>query len=95
MIEDSGAVSERVAMAMVEGCLERSGSDHCLSVTGIAGPGGGSETKPGGTVWIGLGSRGKKAVAFHYRFKAERLYFKEKASSVAIDLLRRRIQGYV
>jgi nicotinamide-nucleotide amidase len=95
MIEESGAVSERVATAMVEGCLERSRSDHCLSVTGIAGPGGGSETKPVGTVWIGLASRGMKAVAFHYRFKAERLYFKERASSVAIDLLRRRIQGYL
>ena len=53
-LEKYGAVSEETAMEMVEGLRRVSGSDVCVSVTGIAGPGGGSDAKPVGLVYIGL-----------------------------------------
>ncbi|MCP4847291.1 MAG: competence/damage-inducible protein A [Verrucomicrobiaceae bacterium] len=95
MINEMGVVSETVAKAMAEGCLESSGSDHAISVTGIAGPTGGSSKKPVGSVWIGLASSGVAARAFYYRFKTDRMHFKDRASTVAIDLLRRRLGGWL
>lgn len=53
-LERFGAVSETVALQMCRGAKERSGADYALSVTGIAGPGGGTEKKPVGLVYVGL-----------------------------------------
>jgi nicotinamide-nucleotide amidase len=53
-----GAVSREVASAMATGGLARSGATHCLAITGIAGPDGGSQSKPVGTVWVALASAG-------------------------------------
>ncbi len=59
-LEKFGAVSEETALEMVEGLKSVSGSDVCISVTGIAGPGGGSEEKPVGLVYIGFSYGDKK-----------------------------------
>ena len=61
-IEKYGVVSEQVALSMVRGLKERSGADICISVTGIAGPGGGTPEQPVGTVYIGFDICGDRFV---------------------------------
>lgn len=63
-----GAVSSEVAVAMAEGARRASAADVAVAVTGIAGPGGGSETKPVGLVYIGVVAPGKPAAAYEFRF---------------------------
>lgn len=58
-LEKYGAVSEQTAVAMAKGMAKQSGSDIAISVTGIAGPSGGTEDKPVGTVYVGLFIKGK------------------------------------
>jgi nicotinamide-nucleotide amidase len=89
-LDTHGAVSEAVALEMVDGARQRAGTDYAISVTGIAGPGGGSDTKPVGTVWIGLAtSRGKVAKRRLNAFDRET--FKYVTSQQALDMLRREI----
>ncbi len=91
LIEEHGAVSEPVAHAMALGCLEVSGADYALSVTGVAGPGGGTPDKPVGTVFMGLASRCGGAEVRHYFWPTDRAFFKRIVTGRALDLLRRRI----
>ncbi len=68
-----GAVSEETAVQMVEGALKHSSlATIGVSVTGIAGPDGGSAQKPVGTVWMGLMKKGQKAYAHCFHFKGDR-----------------------
>ncbi|WP_038051188.1 CinA family protein [Thioalkalivibrio sp. ALJ1] len=72
LIEAEGAVSEAVARAMVEGGLARSDADFALSVTGVAGPSGGTPEKPVGTVCFGWQARGQEARVHTLHFEGER-----------------------
>lgn len=83
-----GAVSREVAEAMAAGALERSGADHALAITGIAGPGGGSEEKPVGTVWIARAARGGGSEARRFRFKGSRDVVRHRAAMCALGMLR-------
>jgi len=72
LIERVGAVSPEVAKAMAEGALARSTADVAVSCTGIAGPGGGSDAKPVGTVHIGCALRGEAAFSEHHKLPGHR-----------------------
>jgi len=90
LLLEHGAVSAPVAEAMAEGIRKRARTDFGLSITGIAGPGGGSEEKPVGLVFIALAD---DAHTEHRRFivPGDRQLIRWRASQAALDLLRRRL----
>lgn len=81
------AVSERVASEMAEGAAKTAKADAAISVTGIAGPGGGSPDKPVGLVYIGIYVKGKKIVVKHV-FEGTRAEVREQAVRSAIHSMR-------
>lgn len=87
-----GSVSGAVAKAMAEGMRKRSGAEVVLAVTGIAGPGGGTEAKPVGTVYIALATA-KKCEAKHFRFEGGRLKFKKSVVKAALVWLQKELRG--
>jgi nicotinamide-nucleotide amidase len=89
LIEEHGAVSEAVARAMAEGARIASGADYAIATTGVAGPSGGTELKPVGTVFVALASKEGKTIVEKLFFPTDRLRFKELVSQMALDLLRR------
>jgi nicotinamide-nucleotide amidase len=73
VLEDHGAVSAETAKAMAEGALAENKKSHIsVSITGIAGPGGGSDKKPVGLVYIGLGRFGEDTQVFRHLFDGDR-----------------------
>jgi nicotinamide-nucleotide amidase len=87
---EHGAVSAPVAEAMAEGVRKRAGTDFGLSITGIAGPGGGTEEKPVGTVFIAL-SDDLKTEHRKLKLPGDRQLVRWRASQASLDLLRRRL----
>lgn len=87
-----GAVSAETAREMASGARRVLGADIALSITGIAGPTGGSAEKPVGTVWIGI-ARGERTEAEHFRFDGERDTIRTRAADAALDLLWRELRS--
>jgi nicotinamide-nucleotide amidase len=79
-----GAVSEEVAREMAAGALKNSHADVSVSITGIAGPTGGSRLKPVGLVWFGWGVRGGEVQTRSFLFKGDRLHVRRQAVAVAL-----------
>jgi nicotinamide-nucleotide amidase len=92
-IDSYGAVSGQVVREMAEGVKKIAKTDMGLAVTGIAGPSGGSEDKPTGTVFIGLSVDGK-IVSGQYCFSGDRDKVKHNTSEMALDWVRRYLNGY-
>lgn len=88
LIAAHGAVSEPVARAMAEGALLRAGVDVAVAVTGIAGPSGGSEDKPVGTVWVAWARRGGITQSRRQVFAGDRAQVRQATCEAALrDLL--------
>jgi nicotinamide-nucleotide amidase len=89
LITDHGAVSGEVAEAMADGALARFAVDTAVAITGVAGPGGGTEEKPVGTVWFCVALAGGVRVTRCVRVPGERADVRERSTTVAMHLLRR------
>jgi nicotinamide-nucleotide amidase len=89
-LAEHGAVSEETAREMAAGARERMGTDYAISVTGIAGPGGGTEAKPVGTVFIGLATPERVEVVKAYNPQGREM-FKYITTQQALELLRREL----
>jgi nicotinamide-nucleotide amidase len=88
IIQAKGAVSSEVALALAEGIRRRAGSSLGVGITGIAGPSGGSEEKPVGTVHVALAyTEGIKERGLH--FLGDRESIRWQASQIALDMVRR------
>jgi nicotinamide-nucleotide amidase len=92
VLDAHGAVSEPVALAMADGIRGCASCEIGLGVTGIAGPSGGSEEKPVGTVVIGVTTADVRHVRT-YRFPAGRARVRQFAAQIALDLARRTLLG--
>jgi nicotinamide-nucleotide amidase len=91
MIAEHGAVSRQVATAMAEGARKKAASDFALATTGIAGPTGGTDEKPVGTVFIALASSDQPTQLQKRFFPDDRPTFKELTTQTALEMLRRRL----
>ena len=89
VITQHGAVSEEVVRAMAEGACRLSGADYSIATSGIAGPYGGSDEKPVGTVWIALCSAEERTETWKETFRGDRITFKQMVAQSALDRLRR------
>jgi nicotinamide-nucleotide amidase len=91
-LEAQGAVSAPVAEQMAAGARERAGAGVGVAITGIAGPEGGSQDKPVGTVFIAIASA-QGAAARAYHFAGTRATIRERSVQTALDLVRRQLSG--
>ncbi|HTI76829.1 MAG TPA: competence/damage-inducible protein A [Mycobacterium sp.] len=89
LIDAHGAVSEPVAEAMADGALRRFGADTAVAITGIAGPGGGTEDKPVGTVCFAVKRADGETSTRTLRLPGDRADIRERSTTVAMHMLRR------
>jgi nicotinamide-nucleotide amidase len=92
-IEAHGAVSEQVAQALAEGARMRFGSELGVGLTGIAGPGGGSEQKPVGLVWLCVSAAEGASLTRSVRLPGGRPDVRERSALVAMHMIRRLLSG--
>jgi nicotinamide-nucleotide amidase len=92
LIEQEGAVSEAVVRAMAEGARHRSGAHLAVSISGIAGPGGGTEFKPVGTVWFGWACEGQPTEVQCHRLAGDRAEVRRQAVEIALQGLLRQLE---
>ena len=90
IIAEHGAVSSECVAAMADGVRKLTGSDFSIATSGIAGPGGGSEAKPVGLVWIGVSSQ-KSTETFSMVFKGDRKRNIERFAANALNILRKKL----
>ena len=90
LIKEQGAVSEQVARAMAVDARKRAGSTYTLATTGVAGPSGGSEGKPVGTVYVALASETENKVKKLF-LPSDRETFKQLTAQAAFEMLRRKL----
>jgi nicotinamide-nucleotide amidase len=87
VLTQHGAVSEETVRRLAAHALEKTGAHYALAVSGVAGPDGGTEAKPVGTVWIALAS-GAKVVAERFQFPGARDMVRDRAAKMALNMLR-------
>lgn len=92
LLAQFGAVSPQVAESLALHAQRCSGADYALATTGIAGPSGGSPTKPTGTVYIALAGPGASLTVEHHLLQTDRLIFKNLVTQSALNLLRRALE---
>jgi nicotinamide-nucleotide amidase len=93
LIERHGAVSAEVADAMAAGALERFGADTAVAITGVAGPGGGTEAKPVGYVCWSVKLTDGATLAREIRLPGDRTEVRDRSTAVGMHLLRRALRG--
>lgn len=91
-LQTEGAVSEAVVQQMLRGALQRSQADIGIAVSGIAGPEGGTEDKPVGTVWLAWGTADEMHT-WHTVLPTDRLMFQQLIAAAGLDLVRRQLLG--
>jgi nicotinamide-nucleotide amidase len=93
LIESYGAVSPQVASAMADGALERFGADTAIAITGVAGPGGGTDAKPVGYVCWSVKTSDGRVAALDRRLPGDRAEVRDRSTTVGMHLLRRLLRG--
>ncbi len=91
LLKEYGAVSEEVAIAMAEGALKASSADVSVSITGIAGPGGATATKPVGLVHFASARKGYSTLHLAERFSGNRTLVRLQATAMALELVMRQL----
>jgi nicotinamide-nucleotide amidase len=94
LIETHGAVSAEVARALADGARAQLGADVGVGITGVAGPGGGSEEKPVGLVWLSVTTAGMDPITRSINLPGGRADVRERATTIAMHLLRRALSDH-